>query len=99
MPDNKTPEMPLEEIVNSTELLEDDQALRRRFQEDGYLYFRGALDSRAVQRVQKGCAEPVWTGLGMEHINDTPLYQTESYEELMGSPNTLRLIARVFGGP
>jgi hypothetical protein len=49
--------------------------------------------------VQSGCIEPVWTGLGLERIDDNALYALKSYSELLESRTTMDLIERLFEGP
>jgi hypothetical protein len=107
------PEIRLDEFETSNPYLHDTDALNRRFQEDGYLFFRRVLDAEEVRRVkqdfvrilqeqgvaQSGCAEPVWTGTGLEHIDDTALYRLKSYDDLLESRTTVGLIERLFEGP
>ncbi len=49
--------------------------------------------------VKPGCTEPVWTGLGLEHIDDNPLYRLKSYDDILESRTTMDLIERLFEGP
>ena len=103
----------LEEFEISNPYLHDADCLNRRFHQDGYLFFRGVLDPKEVEQVkrefvqilqeqgvvQRGCSEPVWTGLSLEHIDDTPLYRLSSYDDILESATTMGLLERLFQGP
>ncbi len=100
-------------FVDSSEVLEDADELRRRYQEDGYLFFRGALDRDAVLRVRDDLAAtlasqgvvrpepngPVWTGKTIEEIDDDALYALDSYQELVEGRQATALFERAFREP
>src|SRR5262245_44716850 len=95
----------------SNELLDHCEQLKLRFEEDGYLFFRGVLDLDKIQQVksdfvdvlqQQGIAkaresEAIWTGVGIEAIDDRALYGQTSYVELIESQRTRDLMERVLG--
>jgi hypothetical protein len=72
-------------------LLDDHEAMERQLREEGYLFFRGVLDSAAVERVRSryftilvddygvvdpGQAEPVWNGTD---VSDFPVKVPQAY--------------------
>jgi hypothetical protein len=77
------------------------------------VFFRGVLDLKQVEQVKQdfvrvlqdqgviepGATEPLWTGLGLDHIDDNPLYRQQSFVELCQSLAALGIIERVFDGP
>src|SRR5262249_24504759 len=81
--------------------------------EDGYLFFRQALDLGKVLEVRRdflrvlqeqgivtpGTSEPVWTGADFGAIDDNALYGLSSYVELIESEGMSQLMERVFGQP
>ena len=95
------------------ESLNDSDGLETSFQEDGYLFFRQVLDVEQVLEVKRdfvrvlqqqgivppGTSEPIWTGAGLEAIDDNGLYNLDSYVELIESTDMKRLMERVFGEP
>ncbi len=95
------------------ESLNDFDRLEASFQEDGYLFFRDVLDAAQVLEVQRdfvrvlqqqavvppGTSEPIWTGAGLEAIDDNGLYGLDSYVELIESTGMKQLMERVFGEP
>jgi len=96
----------------ANDLLGDRARLDALFAEDGYLFFRDVLDATEVNRVKTdmmrvlseqgvvkaGESEPIWTGAGLEQIEDTSLYALESYPALVeGSVKTFA--ETIFGEP
>jgi hypothetical protein len=58
---NLSPEAirPAHSLVDSTGLLGDLAALDRRYEEDGYLYFRGVLDQASIATARRRMAAPL----------------------------------------
>ena len=97
----------------SNDCLDDAIQLTARLQEEGYLFFSGLLDVKAVLEakadfvrvlqkqgvVKPGVSEPIWTGADLDQIDDNELYELSSYVELLGSAHTRRCLERIFGGP
>jgi 1-deoxypentalenic acid 11beta-hydroxylase len=90
----------------------DPERMKSLLADEGYLFFCGALDVDQVVTVKRdlvrllreqglvapGASEPIWTGAGMERVDDVALYSLSSYQELSeGSAKTLA--AKVFGEP
>jgi hypothetical protein len=106
------PSEPVGRFRAANDLLDSPAALRDRLAEDGYLFFRGALDLgevlaakhdlvRALQAqgvVKAGASEPVWTGVGLDRIDDVALYSLASYETL-SEGSARKLAEKVFGEP
>src|SRR4051794_14063023 len=81
----------------ANKLLGDPAALQAQLERDGYLFFRGVLDSRRVLEIQRDFVavlagqgavqphqpEPVWTGCGIESIDDDPLYALPSWQAML----------------
>ena len=92
--------------------LDRPERLEAIFQDEGYLFFRGVLDLDTVLAVKRdlmrvlqaqgvvkpGETEPIWTGAGMDQIDDVALYSLASYEALSEGPARL-LAGKVFGEP
>src|SRR5690242_17891779 len=90
-------------------------ALEERYEEDGYLFFRGALDSADVEKsrntiasvlerlglIEPGKSEPEWTGMPYAEIDvDEVLGAAASIQtELCESPRTVEVLEGVFGEP
>jgi 1-deoxypentalenic acid 11beta-hydroxylase len=103
--------MALARFTQSNDLLDDYQELQRRYEEDGYLFFRDALDTTAVAGVrddltrvlaaqgvvESDASQPVATGAGVEAVDDNAMYAVESYLELCESDELRALLRRVFG--
>ena len=91
--------------------LGDAERLNALFRETGYLFFRGVLEgtervkSEFVQVLQEqgavkpGASEPLWTGVGIDQIDDTNLYRARSLVELLESPHNIKVIEQIFGEP
>jgi len=87
--------------------------LNSAFLDDGYLFFRRVLNLdqvnavkrdyvQALQRqavVRPGVTEAVWTGLGIDQIDELELYAQPSTASLLNSEHTIRLMESVFGEP
>jgi hypothetical protein len=92
--------------------LDDPSRLESIFREEGYLFFRGVLDAAAVLQVKRdlvqvlqrqgvvntGQAEPIWTGAGIDRIDDDALYLLTSVGALCDGP-AKHLAEEVFSGP
>src|SRR6476620_10651836 len=103
----------LDMFENSTPYLEDRELLNRKFQDHGYLFFKGVLDRTEVDNVRRefihvlreqgvvknGSVEPVWTGAGLEHLDDNPLYRLSSYDDLLESTEMMKVVESLFNGP
>lgn len=103
--------MALARFTPSNDLLDDHQALQRRYEEDGYLFFCDALDTTAVAVVhddltgvlaaqgvvEPGASRPVATGAGVEAVDDNAMYAVESYLDLCESDELRGLLRKVFG--
>lgn len=103
--------MPLARFTRSNDLLDDHEGLQRRYEEDGYLFFRDVLHAGAVARVrddlvrvlvaqglvEAGTSQPVATGAGVEAVDDNAMYAVPSYLELCESDELRDLLRRVFG--
>ncbi|MFN8006885.1 MAG: phytanoyl-CoA dioxygenase family protein [Terriglobia bacterium] len=97
----------------SNHLIHDFDKLNQVFYEEGYLFFRNVLDVNAVEEVKQdflrvlqeqgvvktGESEPVWTGAGLEQIDDNPLYALDSYQELLELESSRKLFEKIFGEP
>jgi 1-deoxypentalenic acid 11beta-hydroxylase len=97
----------------ANECMNDFEALQSKLEENGYLFFRQVLDSTQVDQVKadlvrelqhqgivkSGTAEPIWTGAGLDAIDDNALYGQPSYVELIESPAMKRLMEHAFGQP
>ena len=86
--------------------------IRRSFEENGYLFFKGALDAETVLRakedisgvlrrqgfMQKGTAEPRATpGASAVEVDSGPLYRLKSPGKLMASPELQKAVDLAFG--
>ena len=86
--------------------------IRRSFDENGYLFFKGALDADTVLRakediarvlqeqgfMQKGSAEPRATpGASAVEVDSGPLYRLKSPGTLMASPELQKAVDIAFG--
>ena len=97
-------------LENCSRLLTDFEELDAFFQREGYLFFRELLDRSQMLRVKadfvrvlqqqgtvkSGAAEPVWTGVGAEHIDDDALYDLDSHREVWESSQVHSLMEKVF---
>jgi hypothetical protein len=97
----------------ANDCLDDFERLNSQFRDDGYLFFRQVLDVdnvlqvgrdfiRVLQKqgiVKPGLPETIWTGRGLETIDDNALYGLNSYVELIESNGMKQFMGRVFGQP
>lgn len=93
----------------SNDALDDPDALNARFEEDGYLFFRGVLHGVAEVKVdfvhalqnmgavKAGVSEPISTGMTLEQIEDEDLYSAPSVERLFASSHNIQLFEKIFG--
>lgn len=105
------PVISLREPPDSTPLLSDRGKLRERWEADGYLYFRGVIDTAAIAAVRneylaklkdvglvaEGESEPVWSGL--DHLDSslaTPI-SDEVWRKLVADPSFDSLVRRFAG--
>jgi 1-deoxypentalenic acid 11beta-hydroxylase len=91
--------------------LGDPGTLNAWFAEDGYLFFRGVLEGvNEVKRefvnvlqkqgaVKPGTTEAVWSGAGVDKIDDHDLYGARSCADLFTSRHNLEVFERIFGEP
>jgi 1-deoxypentalenic acid 11beta-hydroxylase len=101
----------LGKLLESTEHLDSLKDLNNIFDEHGYLFLRGVLKGiDEIKRdyvrilaeqgaVNSGNADPIWTGLSFDKIDDTDLYQTASCTALFENTHNLRLFEKIFGEP
>jgi len=98
-------------LANS--LLDDFELMNSTFLAQGYLFFRDVLDRDAVLRAKqdivrvlqdqgiarRGETEPLWTGSGVERIDDNPLYALDSCRNLLQLKTTCQFVEKIFGAP
>lgn len=101
------------EFLIANHLLNDFEKLDAIFLEEGYLFFRNVLDTNAVLKVKQdfvqvlqnqgvvraGESEPIWTGAGLEQVDDNALYALDSYQELLDCESSRQLFEKIFGEP
>lgn len=106
-------ETPVGELRTANHLLNDFEELSALYHEEGYLFFRNVLDARAVLRAkqefvgvlqQQGVAkvnesEAIWTGAGLDQIDDDALYGLDGYQKLLDLESTRRFIEAIFAEP
>lgn len=92
---------------------DDTDCLKQVIRNQGYLFFRNVLDAEEVLRVKSemvgvlqkqgivrsGVSEPIWSGAGLDQLNDDALYALESYQELCQSDSLRRVVEKVYGEP
>ena len=49
--------------------------------------------------VKTGESEPIWTGAGLDQIDDNALYALDSYQELLDRESSRLLFEKIFGEP
>lgn len=103
----------LKPLREANEWLNDPEALNRRWQEDGYLFFRNILDKSDLAEVRRsyldalidlgaidpGAEEPIWNGAD---ISNFPfkidwLIKSRVYERLAARPSFVNLASRILG--
>jgi len=101
----------LSRFREANECLGDSNRIKARFEEDGYLFLRQVLNRQEVETVKHdfihvlqgqgvvraGVTEAVWTGLGVDRIDELELYAQQSTSKLLDSAQTMRLLEGVFG--
>ncbi len=106
-------EIPVGELRSANHLLNNFEKLSALFQEEGYLFFRNVLNESAVLRAkqefvrvlqQQGVAtgdesEAIWTGAGLDQIDDDALYVLAGYQELLDLESTRRFVEGIFAEP
>jgi len=99
-------EIPIGKLQTANHLLNDFDKLSALYLEEGYLFFRNVLNERAVLRAkqefvrvlqQQGVAkadesEAIWTGAGLDQIDDDALYALDGYQELLDLDSTRRFV-------
>jgi 1-deoxypentalenic acid 11beta-hydroxylase len=103
--------LPLERLREANEHLGDSERLNALFNEEGYLFFRRALERvedlkaafiRELQRqgaVRAGESEPVWSGAGIDQIDESRLYALLPAVDLFQSTHNCQFLERIFGEP
>ena len=100
-------------VANDT--VGEPEAMLRRMEADGYLFFRDVLDQGAVARlrqhfldvlvdwgyVDKGSELPVWNGKDLEGfpVKIEPLHEDRVWEEFVGDPAVDAFFTRLLGEP
>jgi len=102
----------MQELRDSNGLLGDDDALDARWEEEGYLFFRGVLDEAAMTEarrkimavlaeqglVEPDAEEPVWTGKKPEGKGPGErLSQLRIWEEFVATPAVDAFFEQVLG--
>jgi 1-deoxypentalenic acid 11beta-hydroxylase len=100
-------------FVEANQCLDNPKELEALFNRKGYLFFRNVLDADQVKGVKEDfmdvlksqgavaehASEPIWTGVGIDKINDNELYAISSYQELCESEKSVSLLEKVFEQP
>ena len=106
-------EIPIGKLQTANHLLNDFDKLSALYLEEGYLFFRNVLNEPAVLRAkqefvrvlqQQGVAkadesEAIWTGAGLDQIDDDALYALDGYQELLDLDSTRRFVEGIFAEP
>ena len=101
------------EFQTANDHLGDVHLLDSIFNRQGYLFFRGVLDTQQVLEVkgdfvrelgrqgfvEPGGPEPIWTAKSLEELDDGRLYALDYYPKLLDSDATQGFFERLFGGP
>jgi len=103
----------MERLREANELLDDHERLRRRLDDEGYLFFREVIDTAAIDAmrdsmlailaehgiVEPGSSESVWTGKQPERSDPVHelMYGAAHWRTLVADPSFQRLCERVFG--
>ena len=97
----------------ANDLLGQSAALRRKYEQDGFLFFEGVLDAELVGRtrqelcgvlaeqgvVRHGAITPLATGVGIDVVDQQELYALPLYVQLSNSEELQRLLDIVFDEP
>jgi hypothetical protein len=100
-------------LVDSRALLDDHAALDRRYETDGYLYFRRLIDIDVVRRArgrmiaaleQAGLAradgeQAIWTGGDGPTLSEISPAYSGIVDELVTDPRVLPLLEKILGEP
>src|SRR5947209_836842 len=104
---------PGQPLLVSNDILNDRQALDRRYEDEGYLFFRGILDRASVERARRRMAAPlVAQGLAVEEgeqlrwvggerpslAEDAPEF-AGVVQELISDPRNQESLERILGEP
>ena len=101
------------EFQTANDYLDDVEALDAIFHRQGYLFFRNVLDTGQVREVKgdfvrelqkqgfvrPGLSEPIWTGRGVDDLDDDAVYRLEYYPKLIDSDKTQEFFQRLFREP
>ena len=101
------------EFQVANDYVDDIEALDSIFDRQGYLFFRDVLDTRQVEEVKSdfvrelqkqgfvrpGVSEPIWTGRGVDDLDDGALYGLDYYPKLLDSEKTQAFFRRLFREP
>jgi 1-deoxypentalenic acid 11beta-hydroxylase len=101
------------ELEVANDYLDDPEGLNEAFERQGYLFFRGVLDTDEVGAVRAdfmaelgrqrfvvpGASRPVWTGRDLEELDDDRLYALDYYPKLLDTDTTRAFTEGLFGGP
>jgi hypothetical protein len=104
---------PLTKLREANHALDHPEQLNAHLEEDGYLFFRDMVDVEAVRAVKEDfiavlarqgivkadASEALWTGAGLEAIEDAELYGVPSYLSLATSEGISKLARKIFGEP
>jgi 1-deoxypentalenic acid 11beta-hydroxylase len=97
----------------ANEYLDDCKRLNSLFEEEGYLFFRSVLNSEEILKVKQdlihvlqrqgvvkaGASEALWTGVGLEKVDELELYALPSYSELLESRQMVQIVEKILGEP
>jgi hypothetical protein len=104
---------PVQEIQAVNHLLDDHAALMRFYEEEGYIFLRGALNKESIERARQemfaimirhgliapDAVEPVWTGKPFAGGNEeSPEFRGIS-KRLVEHPENLKVLEKVLGEP
>jgi hypothetical protein len=105
--------IPVGELQVANHLLNDFEKLSTLYHEEGYLFFTNVLDESAVVKARQefvrvlqrqGVAkvdesEAIWTGAGLDQIDDDALYALDGYQALLDLESTQRFVEGIFAEP
>ena len=101
------------EFQIANEYLHDAETLNSVFDQQGYLFFRGVLDTDQVLEVKSdfiselrrqgfvrpGGRESIWTGKDLDELDDDSLYRLDYYNKLLDTEATQKFFEGLFGEP
>ena len=99
------------EFQVANEFLDDIETLNSVFDRQGYLMFRGVLDTDEVLQVKSdlvqefqrqgfvknGGTDSVWTGKSLDELDDERVYGLEYFSKLIDTDTTQAFFEKVFG--